>query len=140
MARILVVEDDNEVANFFIADLKRGGHEAEWAATAYGAVLRIVHASVYDLILLDLSLRSSPSTDPIEIKREEKLQINGILLAMSLRWLGFQSPIVIVTGGVTRVDKDIFDQAKVNGILIKPVVSANLLSEVARHIGERNHG
>lgn len=134
MARILVVEDENEVAAIFIDALTAAGHEAERSATAYGSVLRIVHGAVFDLILMDISLRGLSNDDPLDARREEKLQANGIVLTMALRWLGVNVPIIIVTGGVTRVDKEMVDRAKIDGILIKPVVPRDLLPEIARHL------
>lgn len=135
MARILVVEDDNEVASYFVEALRVVGHEAERAATPYGAAQRIVH-NTYDLVMMDLALRNSPiSADPLKPKQEEVFQINGILLAAAIRWFGYKGPIIIVTGGTIRVDRDMVDLAQITGTLLKPVLPRDMISEITRHLG-----
>jgi len=53
--RILVVEDEKRIADFLSRGLESGGYTAEVAGDGATA-LEMVHATEYDLIILDLGL------------------------------------------------------------------------------------
>ncbi|MEU7721741.1 response regulator transcription factor [Streptomyces tibetensis] len=59
--RVLLVEDDEPVAESLRRGLKRYGFEVEWVTTG-GAALR--HKGPYDVVLLDLGL---PDTDGLDV-------------------------------------------------------------------------
>jgi DNA-binding response OmpR family regulator len=59
--RVLLVEDDEPVAESLRRGLKRYGFEVEWVTTG-GAALR--HEGPYDVVLLDLGL---PDTDGLDV-------------------------------------------------------------------------
>ncbi|MFF5185426.1 response regulator transcription factor [Streptomyces sp. NPDC000345] len=61
--RILLVEDDEPVAQSLRRGLKRYGFEVDWVATGAAA---LAHAGPYDVVLLDLGL---PDTDGLDVCR-----------------------------------------------------------------------
>jgi DNA-binding response OmpR family regulator len=63
MSRILVVEDDPDIADLISRSLRRAGHAVELMGTGAG-VAEAVRASVPDLLLLDLML---PAVDGLTI-------------------------------------------------------------------------
>ena len=77
MARVLLVEDEPNIASIIVFKLEREGHQVRWEATA-GAVLAAAEATQPELVLLDSSL---PDGDPF------------ILLTM----LAERVPVVVMT-------------------------------------------
>jgi DNA-binding response OmpR family regulator len=77
MARVLLVEDEPNIASIIVFKLKREGHEVRWEASAL-AVPAAADATRPELVLLDSSL---PDGDPF------------ILLTM----LAERSPVVMMT-------------------------------------------
>lgn len=59
--RVLLVEDDEPVAESLRRGLKRYGFEVEWVTTGRAA---LNHTSPYDVVLLDLGL---PDTDGLDV-------------------------------------------------------------------------
>src|SRR4051812_3506564 len=96
MSRILVFEDEKDIADLIAHYLQRAGHTVETAASGKGAVAR-VNASSPDLIVLDLmlpgmdgllvcqALRADPATAAVPIimvtaRGEESERIAGLEL------------------------------------------------------------
>jgi DNA-binding response OmpR family regulator len=77
MARVLLVEDEPNIASIIIFKLEREGHQVRWEASA-GAVPAAADATQPELVLLDSSL---PDGDPF------------ILLTM----LAPRAPVVMMT-------------------------------------------
>ncbi len=67
MSRVLVVQDDEPIAEPLVRALRRDGHDAQWARTGSEALER-ARAMVFDLVILDLGL---PDTDGITVCREQ---------------------------------------------------------------------
>ena len=65
MARILIVEDDVDVAAGISGFLERRGHELDFAYSGRQALAQL-SSNVYDIVLLDLNL---PAVDGLEICR-----------------------------------------------------------------------
>ena len=63
MARVLVVEDDLDIAPPLVRALSREGHEVDMASTGAEALKRVPQC---DLVLLDLGL---PDKDGLEVCR-----------------------------------------------------------------------
>jgi DNA-binding response OmpR family regulator len=59
--RVLLVEDDEPVAESLRRGLKRYGYDAEWVTTGAAA---LAHSGPYDVVLLDLGL---PDTDGLDV-------------------------------------------------------------------------
>jgi len=125
MARVLVVDDNEQVAASFCEILRDGGYEVGVAHSAEEALLQ---ESVLDpdLILLDLLLGEG--------------NLTGSVVALALRGGGFGGKILIVTGGMDTTNSALRDKAKaaVDGYLLKPVTSAELLAEVKRQLGDKS--
>jgi DNA-binding response OmpR family regulator len=88
MARILVVEDDPDIALGLGDDLKRQGYEVEIAGDGENAIRR-AGGGEWDLILLDVML---PRVDGFEVCRE-------------LRRLRVKTPIILLTAKTQEAEK-----------------------------------
>jgi DNA-binding response OmpR family regulator len=88
MARILIVEDDPDIALGLEDDLKRQGYEAEVVGDGENAIRR-ASREAWDLILLDVML---PRVDGFEVCRE-------------LRRSRVKTPIILLTAKVQEAEK-----------------------------------
>jgi DNA-binding response OmpR family regulator len=77
MARVLLVEDEPNIASIIIFKLEREGHQVGWESSATN-VLAVAGSAVPDLVLLDSTL---PDGDPFVL----------------LRALAARSPVVMLT-------------------------------------------
>lgn len=117
--RILVIDDNDEVASIFREVLVNAGFEVDRAASAYGAIIRAVH-NHYDLVLMDLLLQET----------------NGAVTALALRGLGMvDTPIVVITGGLLPIDEEVYAHARFASKLLKPVLPSEILAEIRRQLG-----
>ena len=66
MARVLLVEDEPNIASIIVFKLEREGHEVRWEASAL-AVAAAADATRPELVLLDSSL---PDGDPFNLLSE----------------------------------------------------------------------
>lgn len=117
MANILIVDDNDEVAEIFSELLEGEGHHVERAAAAYGAVLRALKTPPA-VVIMDLLLQGA----------------NGAVAALALRGIGVTCPIVVVTGGLMPIDERVYELAGFSGRLLKPVKPSELLDEVRRRL------
>jgi len=78
--RLLLVEDDEMIAETVLESMRREGYAIDWAQDGRAAELSLGNG-VYDLVLLDLGL---PKKD-------------GINLLNSYRTRGGQAPVIILT-------------------------------------------
>lgn len=115
MANILVIEDNDQVAQLIQDVLEECGHTSERSAAAYGAVLRMIHGS-FDLVLMDLLLQGA----------------NGAVAGLALRGLGYKGPILVITGNLMPIDKEVYDRVGFADKLFKPFTTKNLKFEVDR--------
>lgn len=121
MARILIIENDNEVGSIFSEWLRRGDHHVDHATTARGALLRATETT-YDLMLLDVILTPHGESD-------------GLVVGLAMRALGYEGPIVLVTGAVPQIDDALAGPLKIAGVLRKPLMRGDdLVDEVEKHL------
>jgi DNA-binding response OmpR family regulator len=88
MARILLVEDESDIAQPLAEDLEVDGHQVEIAAEGDKALRRACEEA-WDLILLDVML---PRKDGFEVCRE-------------LRRSGVRTPIILLTAKTAEAEK-----------------------------------
>jgi DNA-binding response OmpR family regulator len=77
--RILVIEDEKEIADGIQAILKRDGYESD-AVYDGDTGLDYIRTSVYDLILLDIMLPGMNGMDVLKAAKDEKINTPVILL------------------------------------------------------------
>jgi DNA-binding response OmpR family regulator len=78
MARVLVVDDDDTVANVVVGYLARAGHRATRAADG-PAALEAISAEPPDLVVLDLML---PGLDGLEVCRQVRKDLPNLPIVM----------------------------------------------------------
>ncbi len=110
--RVLIVEDDDEIAGALSRTLTREGYEPEATGTAAGALERIA-AEHWDAIILDLGL---PDGDGLDIARE----VRG----------HSETPVLIVTARDQVSDRVTGLDAGADDYLVKPFDRTELLARL----------
>ncbi|MFE1878696.1 response regulator transcription factor [Streptomyces diastatochromogenes] len=77
--RVLLVEDDEPVAESLRRGLKRYGFEVEWVTTGAAA---LAHSAPYDVVLLDLGL---PDTDGLDVCKALRARGDVPIIVISAR-------------------------------------------------------
>jgi DNA-binding response OmpR family regulator len=113
MARVLVVEDDEPIAEPLLRALDRDGHSVTWAATGSQA-LEAADAERFDLIILDLGL---PDIDGIDVCRR-------------LRRADGDVPILVLTARSEELDTIVGLDAGADDYVTKPFRLGELLARV----------
>ena len=112
MKRLLVVDDDMNLLNFFLEELTRAGFDVSIKDNGADAIITVVEG-LFDLVLLDMLM---PGLD-------------GIKVARVLRKVTPNLPILGLTGFIGRGY-----QAQAAGlgvrILSKPIMISDLLTEI----------
>ncbi|HYR91536.1 MAG TPA: response regulator transcription factor [Terriglobia bacterium] len=111
--RILVVEDEQKVANALKEGLEEEHYEVDLAYTGEDAFFR-VNTEKFDLILLDLML---PGRD-------------GLQILTSIRKRGVETPVLLLTARDTLEDRVSGLNAGADDYLIKPFAFAELLARI----------
>jgi len=111
--RILVVEDENKVANALLEGLKGERYDVVVERTGEGAFFRIT-TEPFDAVLLDLTL---PGRDGLEI-------------LAAIRERGVKTPVLVLTARDTLEDRVIGLDAGADDYLIKPFAFAELLARI----------
>ena len=112
--RVLLVEDDPTVAEVMLGLLRARGHHVVHAAHGLAALSEVA-AGAFDVGLLDLDL---PALD-------------GLALAVQLRGLGYDFPLVAVTARSDAHAEQQVRSAGFSGFLRKPVTGDMLASAIA---------
>jgi two-component system copper resistance phosphate regulon response regulator CusR len=111
--RILVVEDEQKVANALREGLEGERYEVVVERTGEGAFFR-VNTESFDVVLLDLTL---PGRDGLEILQ-------------ALRQRGMKTPVLVVTARDSLTDRVAGLDAGADDYLIKPFAFAELLARI----------
>ncbi len=117
MARVLVVDDDDQVRELFSLGLKHQGHDVTPTGSGTEA-MKLVRRGKFDVLVTDLVM---PDTEGMEI-------------IMTVRDLSIPIKIIAVSGGGTSGNNTYLDAAKRLGAdltLSKPV-SASRLAEAVK--------
>jgi len=120
--RILVVEDEDPIADFVQTALKREGFETEWVKRG-DMVLACVEASPPDLVLLDLML---PGMDGLDVCKTLRLQSQYI-------------PIIMLTAKDDEVDKIVGLEIGADDYITKPFKIRELIARIRAHLRLAQH-
>jgi DNA-binding response OmpR family regulator len=113
--RILVIEDNQKLANTLSRGLRQEGYAADYLTNGEDGEKRILtNRSDYDLVILDITLPGK----------------NGIDVCMSLREKGVMTPVIMLTARDTTKDKVIGLDSGADDYLVKPFEFEELLSRV----------
>jgi len=126
MTRILIVEDEPDIALGLKADLMKQGYEVETAAEGATAIRRGT-AETWDLILLDIML---PNIDGFEVCRE-------------LRRACVKTPIIILTAKIQEAEKILGLELGADDYVTKPFSPPELrarIKAVLRRFSEESLG
>ncbi len=115
MSRLLIVEDDRDIADLIRHYLQRAGHQADVLTSGAGAVDRIVAARP-DAVILDLML---PGTDGLDICRA--LRADAATAAI---------PILIVTARAEEQDRIVGLELGADDYITKPFSPKELVARV----------
>jgi DNA-binding response OmpR family regulator len=120
MAKILIIEDDQDLARLMGIKLKADGHDLAFAADAVTATTA-ARREKPDLVLLDIGL---PGGD-------------GLLVLRRLRDLAMTTltPVIVVSGREPAATRDSVLEAGAAGYLAKPFETSALVAEVNRVLG-----
>ena len=113
MTRILIVEDEPDIALGLKADLMKQGYEVETAAEGATAIRRGT-AETWDLILLDIML---PNIDGFEVCRE-------------LRRACVKTPIIILTAKIQEAEKILGLELGADDYVTKPFSPRELRARI----------
>ncbi len=111
--RVLVVEDEQKVANALKEGLESETYDVSVERTGEGAFFRI-NTEIYDIILLDLGL---PGRDGIEILK-------------AVRQRGLKTPVLVLTARDSLQDRVLGLDAGADDYLVKPFAFAELLARL----------
>lgn len=111
--RILVVEDENRIADFLSRGLESGGYAVDVANTGTSA-LECAHATAYDLIILDLGLPD----------------IDGLQVLQKLRNRQSSPPVLILSARDAVDDRVKGLELGADDYLVKPFAFVELLARV----------
>jgi two-component system copper resistance phosphate regulon response regulator CusR len=111
--RVLVVEDEQKVADALCVGLQEEEYDVDVERTGEGAFFR-VNTDAYDVIVLDLGL---PGRDGIEILR-------------ALRQRGVKTPVLVLTARDTLEDRVTGLDSGADDYLVKPFAFAELLARI----------
>ena len=111
--RILVVEDEKRIADFLTRGLQGAGYAVD-AAPNGATALEFIHATDYDLVILDLMLPKLDGTEVLRRIRNQNVHV----------------PVLILTARDTVADKVDNFEAGADDYLTKPFAFAELLVRV----------
>jgi DNA-binding response OmpR family regulator len=111
--RVLLVEDEAEIASPLVRTLEREGYVVDQAATGRDAIAA-ASAQVHDVVILDLGL---PDMDGLEVCR-------------SLREAAYEGAVLIVTARSRELDRVVGLDAGADDYLAKPFGLAELMARL----------
>lgn len=116
MAKILVVDDEQPIADILKFNLEKEGYDVVCAYDG-GAAVELAYAEEPDLILLDLML---PVKDGMDVCREVRLRLN--------------CPIIMLTAKDNEIDKVLGLELGADDYVTKPFGTRELLARVKAHL------
>jgi DNA-binding response OmpR family regulator len=124
--RVLVVEDDDDIASPLVRALEREGYTVDPVTTGREAIAKVENDG-YDVVILDLGL---PDMDGLEVCR-------------TLRAAAYDGAVLMVTGRTLELDRVVGLDSGADDYLAKPFGFAELLARLRallRRTTVRAHG
>ncbi len=121
--RILIVEDEKEIADGIYAIITAEGYESDVIDDGEMG-LELIRQKIYDLILLDVMLPGMNGFDVLRVIREEKIDV----------------PVIILTAKSMTQDKIRGLDLGANDYLTKPFDAGELLARIKARIRDRYSG
>ncbi len=121
MAKLILIEDDASVRDYFHSVVSRMGYELVTAGDGT-AGLALIEKEAADVIMTDLNMPGEP---------------NGIALVRRIRELRPDTPLIVVSGYPTRERLNECQALGVEDFLTKPFEMTFFSSVVARLLAER---
>ena len=121
MARLLVIDDDADLAKLTSIRLRRAGHEVETAIDGI-AGLAAIRSMRPQLVVLDWMM---PGLDGLEVCRAVRADA-----AISA------TPLVMVTAKTAAADLDRALDAGMDAVMTKPYLPAELIGKISRILAE----
>lgn len=119
-ARILLVEDEEAIADAVVYTLNSEGFDADWVDTGEAALDR-ARAEAYDLMILDLML---PDLSGLEVCR--RLRAESVL------------PVLMLTARTAEVDRVVGLEAGADDYVLKPFSMPELIARVRAILRRRD--
>jgi two-component system OmpR family response regulator len=117
-ARILVVDDEDEIRRLIMSELEHDQHQVTGAATLF-EVQVIMSSDPPDLVVLDLNLQDG----------------DGLAFCKEARMKGYRGAIIMVTARDTAMDRVIGLEIGADDYLIKPFEPRELRVRVRNLLG-----
>src|ERR1051325_755665 len=114
VARILCVEDDEELRNIYREILLQQGYEVTTASDGVHAWKTLVSGKKFDLLLTDIEMPN----------------LGGMELVGMARLGGMKFPIILVSGYPETISADLYDRFEIAATLQKPFSSETLIDRV----------
>lgn len=115
--RILVVEDEKEIADGIVAVLENEGYQTDVCYDGFTALDEML-SGVYDLVLLDIMLP----------------KISGLDALRSARNAGIQTPVILLTARSQQEDKIFGLDSGADDYLTKPFDAGELLARIRANL------
>ena len=115
MKKILICEDDPDMAKLIAAVVESGGYALTYAANGREAVSLAIEKKP-DLVLMDLRMP----------------ELDGLKAIKLLRDQGYKKPIVIVTASESPKDREMAMAAGANAFIVKNIVMSGLEGTLER--------
>jgi two-component system phosphate regulon response regulator PhoB len=115
MARILIIEDENDLQDVLGYNLRAAGHEISQALRGHDG-LRLLRERRPDLVLLDLMLPDMPGTEVIKVLRQDP-QTRDL-------------PVIMLTAKTEEVDRVVGFEIGADDYVTKPFSTRELLLRI----------
>ena len=121
MVRLILIEDDEGVRNYFKSVVQRMGYQLETASDGTSGI-ELVEKEPVDVILTDLNMPGEP---------------NGMALVRRIREVRPDTPVIVISGYPTRERLDECKALGIDDFLTKPFEMTFFSSVISRLLEER---
>ena len=122
MARILLVDDDEDYSQVVKMRLQKEGYEVDWASGGEKAAQVLTDDFNYNLIIMDVEMPEKNGMATLAYLRGHFEKKPG----------GFNIPVMIATGLVSQRLRDIFTAQRVAGYIQTPFETSDLIDQIEK--------